>query len=555
VPTRSVVDIDVQDASFQRFNELFTKYQASLAATPGKWKETNKEASVLIEQFERLGAALLAQGQIERENAEADKDRVNRLKHTETMWTSINKSSQSVAKNVLDIGAGLLKWGALLGGGLAVGGLFGLDRFAYSAADQRRSSKGLGISIGEQSAFDTNFSRFVDPNAFLGGINNAASNVSLQAPLYGLGVNPNQDTARVATDTLKAVYTLARATPTNLLGLLDSSRHLDQLGISVQDLNRLKGTDPSEFNKTLSRYGSDVRALGISDKTGEAWTDFVNQMGRAGKEIENVFIEKLVPLKEPLSNLSATIVTTFERFADGGAIKSGINTLADWINNFNGQVASDKFQTAVSDLVSDTSVIADSFHVLANVLRLAGYTIGGTVSTGATITSAYADIGWRDAFLKNPAMSKLTEIMGQADKEFKLPAGTVEMLKFLESGNRMTSPDSPKGAIGIMQLMPGTAKDLGVDPRDPLQAIAGGAQYAQQLLARYKGDMESMLAAYNAGPGTVDELKRKYKDDWAEHLPNETKKYLTKAGYAGLTIRIDNATGANVTTSASQLTP
>jgi soluble lytic murein transglycosylase-like protein len=145
--------------------------------------------------------------------------------------------------------------------------------------------------------------------------------------------------------------------------------------------------------------------------------------------------------------------------------------------------------------------------------------------------------------------------MGQADKEFKLPAGTVEMLKFLESGNRMTSPDSPKGAIGIMQLMPGTAKDLGVDPRDPLQAIAGGAQYAQQLLARYKGDMESMLAAYNAGPGTVDELKRKYKDDWAEHLPNETKKYLTKAGYAGLTIRIDNATGANVTTSASQLTP
>ncbi|MCD6281381.1 MAG: lytic transglycosylase domain-containing protein [Deltaproteobacteria bacterium] len=67
---------------------------------------------------------------------------------------------------------------------------------------------------------------------------------------------------------------------------------------------------------------------------------------------------------------------------------------------------------------------------------------------------------------------------------------------------------SSKGAIGLMQVMPETARDMGIDdPWDTRQNIVAGTRYFARLLKHYKGDVRLALAAYNAGPGVVDRYR------------------------------------------------
>jgi soluble lytic murein transglycosylase-like protein len=99
---------------------------------------------------------------------------------------------------------------------------------------------------------------------------------------------------------------------------------------------------------------------------------------------------------------------------------------------------------------------------------------------------------------------KIEQMIREVSTRYRVDPALVRAVMQTES-NWNTSAVSRKGALGLMQLVPGTAQQLGVNNAlDPKQNLDGGVHYLHMLLERYNGDLDRALAAYNAGPGAVD---------------------------------------------------
>ncbi len=143
---------------------------------------------------------------------------------------------------------------------------------------------------------------------------------------------------------------------------------------------------------------------------------------------------------------------------------------------------------------------ADAAPVVVDGLALPEHVIADPARHAAGVPPRYA--------------AKIAELAAR----FDLSPSLLEALVWQESRWRENAV-SPVGARGLAQLMPGTARYLGVDSNDPFQNLEGGARYLREQLDRFDGDLEKALAAYNAGPGRVER---------ARGVPNirETRNYV-----------------------------
>jgi soluble lytic murein transglycosylase-like protein len=134
-----------------------------------------------------------------------------------------------------------------------------------------------------------------------------------------------------------------------------------------------------------------------------------------------------------------------------------------------------------------------------------GFTpLAGAMSRGNhTLSSASPELG--AAELAN--RQKIDVMIREVSARYNVDPALIRAVIATES-NWNSSAISRKGALGLMQLVPGTARQLGVNNAfDPRQNLDGGVRYLHTLLQRYTGDLDRALAAYNAGPGAVDRAR------------------------------------------------
>jgi soluble lytic murein transglycosylase-like protein len=156
----------------------------------------------------------------------------------------------------------------------------------------------------------------------------------------------------------------------------------------------------------------------------------------------------------------------------------------------------------------------------SNVPQGAGWEVVARDGTGSP--PAAANGAPRPPFRSHPQRERYAPLVAQAAADTGLPEDLLHAVIQAESNYDYLAV-SPKGAVGLMQLMPGTARQYGIaDARDPAANLLGGARYLRDLLAQFNQDLPVALAAYNAGPGAVQKSRNAF-PPYAE-----TRRYVPK---------------------------
>lgn len=519
---RSIIDIELQTAAWEKYQREFDRYSEGVRKQPEIWKKIQAEHAKLAQGFATLGNATEKHLEALESTASAlDQEHAllqeNELlsRSTSTAWKETAGHSGTFVRNLGTAVTTASKWGALMFGAAAFGTVSGIDRLANDAAGQRQAAMGLGTGIGQLRAFATNFARIGDIGGLLAQTNAMETDISKQVPWRALGLGAMSGNA--VTDAMRyldAIRAFAQRTPLDQLGIRAAAFGID---VDAETLRRIRATSPQEWAQIEQGTLADVNRMNVPGA--KSLQDLSTQLSRNLATIGAAFETQLGRAAPALTKLSAAATA-----ASVHLINLTGNTIAKDLSGFSSHPWGSLGNLGKSAINAFDWLVGTGAPTFGP---------GGAVEQYESDFHAFsAKALWQKLLTYGQGVAARFDA-AQRSKYFGLanqldPSGMLGIIGAIESNMSPNARDSSAGAIGMMQFMPGVAASLGVNPRDPLDSLYGANTLLQRLEREYGGDIDKTAAAYNWGEGRLNADIAKYGDEWRSHLPAETSDYLKK---------------------------
>ncbi|WP_213239640.1 transglycosylase SLT domain-containing protein [Citrobacter braakii] len=512
------------------------------------------------------------------ENAEGDKFLKNlgkTARGTLKTFGLINKTLGVTSLVLKKLFTTTVTWGARIAA-IGGGGLFGYGFLAHRATEQYKSAQGLGVSTGEMQAANNVYgSRFSNTGNLLQALAAAQNDPTnpQYAGLMSLGINPQDGAAANLPKLLEGVSSLLKQYKgTGVSQAVLKGYGLDGV-IDVATANQVLANSDrlpqlnKQFSEQSQRLDRDLGS-GTQQSYQELSARFLDNASRIG----NTFLKTLARLNGPIGRISDNLTASIEKFLNGRNGRALFDTLANGLEKLGNWLGSDEFQTDLDSFSKAVKRIAQAIG--AAIDWLAGYGIKAPTSVdearnrssfdvsrtkedlakkGQTPQQAADENGGALGFLKavgnttlglltggnvtideiqerwkyggwNGRREELVKTVTAKNDEAGLPHGLLPAVAGTESSWNPKAFNSSSGAAGLFQFMSDTGNRYGLSAQeryDPGKSATAAAQYFQDNLKRYGGDIAKSLAQYNGGNAAVT-------SDGNLSLKKETVDYLLK---------------------------
>lgn len=377
---KSVVEIDIQDSKWKSFIAEFAKFRVDNKKVAEEIEATAGATSKVAAEKKKIVDAQTKQNKLtkeERADAEAEAKARRKVYDDERKKYALQSKAKDdarreradsmkglrdsakwtgdIARNVASAAYSAAKWMAFS----AVASGFGLGGLASNAASVRRQSQGLGINTGELRAASVNFGKYIDPEAALGNIAGAQSDLSKRWIFNALGENTaGKNAGDILPEILPKLVQAFRAGGSTLQGA--QARGLDQL-VGIDDLRRLSSLTEKELSDTIDAYKRDRASLLEGDDTGRAWQDFLVSLHRVSQEIEVSLLKGLTKLTPYLTQFAEGIAKAIDAFVSSGGLQAWIEKVGAAMQKLGTYLGS-------KDFVDDVETFMGAIHTMATYL-------------------------------------------------------------------------------------------------------------------------------------------------------------------------------------------